>query len=195
MKFLYDFFPILLFFIAYKMYDIFVATAVAIVASFVQVILFWIKHRRFENMQLITLGLIALLGGATLMFQDENFIKWKPSVVNWLFAVVFLGSQWIGEKPLIQRLMEQHIQVDHPRVWTVVNLSWVGFFIFSGLLNLYVAFNFSTDVWVNFKLFGLMGLTFVFVIIQGIYLTQHVIEVEEDNSKEQDAIPATNNNE
>lgn len=193
MKFLYDFFPILLFFIAYKMYDIFVATAVAIVASFVQVMLFWVQHRRFEKMQLVTLALIALLGGATLMFQDENFIKWKPSVVNWLFAVVFLGSQWIGEKPLIQRLMEQHIQVDKQSVWTVVNLSWVGFFVFSGLLNLYVAFNFSTDVWVNFKLFGLMGLTFVFVIAQGIYLTQHVIE-EEDNGEKQ-AVPVANNNE
>ena len=193
MKFLYDFFPILLFFIAYKMYDIFVATAVAIVASFVQVMLFWVQHRRFEKMQLVTLALIALLGGATLMFQDENFIKWKPSVVNWLFAVVFLGSQWIGKKPLIQRLMEQHIQVDKQSVWTVVNLSWVGFFIFSGLLNLYVAFNFSTDVWVNFKLFGLMGLTFVFVIAQGIYLTQHVIE-EEDNGEKQ-AVPVANNNE
>ncbi len=176
MKFLYDFFPILLFFIAYKMYDIFVATAVAIVASFVQVLIFWLKYRRFETMQLVTLGLILLLGGATLLLHDENFIKWKPSIVNWLFAIVFLGSQWIGNKPLIQRLMEQHIQVDKPSVWTVVNLSWVGFFIFSGLLNLYVAFNFSTDVWVNFKLFGLMGLTFIFVIIQGIYLTQHTVE-------------------
>jgi len=193
MKFLYDFFPILLFFIAYKMYGIFVATAVAIAASFAQVMLFWLKHRRFETMQVVTLGLIALLGGATLVFQDENFIKWKPSVVNWLFAAVFLGSQWIGEKPLIQRLMEQHIQVDKQSVWTVVNLSWVGFFIFSGLLNLYVAFNFSTDVWVNFKLFGLMGLTFIFVIAQGIYLTQHVIE-EEDNGEKQ-AVPIANNNE
>lgn len=186
MKFLYDFFPILLFFVAYKMYDIFVATAVAIVAAFVQVMLFWIKHKRFDNMQLVTLGLIVLLGGATLVLYDETFIKWKPSVVNWLFAIVFLGSQWIGSKPIIQRLMEQHIQVDTPQVWTVVNLSWVGFFVFSGLLNLYVAFNFSTDVWVNFKLFGLMGLTFVFVIIQGIYLTKHIVEEESDNFQKED---------
>lgn len=186
MKFLYDFFPILLFFIAYKMYDIFVATAVAIVAAFVQVMLFWVKHKRFDNMQLVTLGLIVLLGGATLLLHDETFIKWKPSIVNWLFAIVFLGSQWIGSKPIIQRLMEQHIQVDTPQVWTVVNLSWVGFFVFSGLLNLYVAFNFSTDVWVNFKLFGLMGLTFVFVIIQGIYLTKHIVEEESDNFQKED---------
>jgi intracellular septation protein len=168
------------------MYDIFVATAVAIVAAFVQVMLFWIKHKRFDNMQLVTLGLIVLLGGATLVLYDETFIKWKPSVVNWLFAIVFLGSQWIGSKPIIQRLMEQHIQVDTPQVWTVVNLSWVGFFVFSGLLNLYVAFNFSTDVWVNFKLFGLMGLTFVFVIIQGIYLTKHIVEEESDNFQKED---------
>ncbi|WP_353571384.1 septation protein A [Candidatus Albibeggiatoa sp. nov. BB20] len=194
MKFLYDFFPILLFFIAYKVYGIFVATAVAIAASFAQVTHYRIKHKRFETMQLVTFGLITVLGGATLILHDENFIKWKPSIVNWLFAVAFLGSQWIGEKPLIQRFMDQHIQVDEPKVWTVVNLSWVGFFIFSGLLNLYVAFNFSTDVWVNFKLFGLMGLTFIFVIIQGIYLTQHVVEVIEEDDKEQ-AVPATNNNE
>lgn len=180
MKFLYDFFPVLLFFIAYKMYDIFVATGVAIVASLLQVGVFWLRYRRFEKMQLITLALIVILGGATLLFQDEAFIMWKPSVVNWLFAAVFLGSQWLAPKPITQLLMEEHLRVDDDSVWTTLNLSWVGFFIFSGIINLYVAYNFSLDFWVNFKLFGLLGLTFIFVILQGIYLAKHVVEDEEE---------------
>ncbi len=110
MKFLFDFFPILLFFIAYKMYDIYVATAVAIVAAALQTLLFWVKHRRFEKMHLITFGLLAVFGGLTLILKDPVFIKWKPTVINWLFATVFLGSHWFGAKPLVQRMMEHAIQ-------------------------------------------------------------------------------------
>lgn len=171
MKFITDFFPIILFFIAYKMYDIYVATAVAIVAALVQVAYAWHKHRRVENMQWITLGLIVVFGGLTLILQDETFIKWKPTVVNWLFAAAFLGSQYIGNKNFIERMMGGN--VDLPKaVWVRLNLSWVAFFIFSGAANLYVAQNFDTDTWVNFKLFGMLGLTFVFIIAQGIYMTR-----------------------
>jgi intracellular septation protein len=182
-KFFIDFFPILLFFIAYKLYGIFVATAVAIVASFVQVGFFWFQHRRFENMHLITLGLIVVLGGATLLLQDETFIKWKPSVVNWAFALAFLGSQFIGKKNLIQRMMEGQVKVSSEQVWSYLNMGWVTFFIVIGLVNLYVAFNFDTDTWVNFKLFGMMGLTLLFVIAQAFYLARYVLEEDVEKSQ------------
>jgi len=182
MKFITDFFPILLFFIAYKMYDIYVATAVAIVASIVQVAYAWHKHRHVENMQWITLALILVFGGLTLAFQDETFIKWKPTVINWLFGIAFLGSQFIGEKNFIERMMGD--KVDLPKViWNKINMSWVGFFIFVGFANIYVAYNFDTDTWVNFKLFGMMGLTFAFVIAQGIYMTRFMNRNALDNEE------------
>lgn len=173
MKFLVDFFPILLFFIAYKFYGIYTATAVAIAASFVQVAAFWLKHRRFENMHLITLGLIVILGGATLYLQDEMFIKWKPTLVNWLFAVAFLGSHYIGKKPLVERMMGSAMELPAP-LWTRLNISWVLFFTVLGVINLYVVYNFDTDTWVNFKLFGMMGLTFAFVIAQAFVLARFI---------------------
>ncbi|MEE9422299.1 MAG: septation protein A [Gammaproteobacteria bacterium] len=175
MKFLYDFFPILLFFIAYKMYDIYVATAVAIAAAFVQTVGYWFKHRRFEKMHLVTFGLLAFFGGLTLILKDPVFIKWKPTVINWLFAVVFTGSLWIGKKPMIERMMSHAIQVDQP-IWNRLNWAWVLFFISMGAINLYVAFNYDEATWVNFKLFGMMGLTFVFVIGQALYLSRYMPE-------------------
>ncbi len=179
MKFLFDFFPILLFFIAFKLYDIYVATAVIIVASIVQISWIWIKQHRVENMHLITLVLVVILGGATLLLHDETFIKWKPTVVNWAFALAFLGSQFIGRKNLLQRMLEKQVIVTVEYVWTRLNLAWVLFFIAMGIINLYVAFNFDTNTWVNFKLFGMMGLTIVFVIAQSFYLARYI--VHDDN--------------
>ncbi len=219
MKFLFDFFPILLFFVAYKTHGIFVATGVAIAASFVQVGVFRWRHGRFETMHLVTLGLIVFLGGATLLFQDKQFIMWKPTVLNWLFALVFLGSHFIGKKPLAERLMGKTIQVPAP-IWTRLNISWIIFFLAIGLANLYVANDFfqaeaalkavsgmpvgditeaeacaerfqgnafdlcleaksREDTWVNFKLFGMLGLTFAFVIGQAFYLARHMSEEDE----------------
>lgn len=172
MKLLFDFFPILLFFIAYKLYGIYVATAVAIAASFLQVGLFWLKHRRFENMHLITLVLIAVLGGATLFLQNEMFIKWKPSVLNWVFGLVFLGSQFIGRKNITERMLGKNISLPAP-VWTRLNLSWVVFFMVMGFANLYVVYSFDTNTWVNFKLFGMMGLTLAFAFGQAAYLYRY----------------------
>ncbi len=199
MKLLFDFLPVLLFFITFKFYADFVdkdsqlgfipggtegaiyaATLVAIIASAAQVLLFWLKHRRFEKMHLITLGLITVLGGATLLFQDETFIKWKPTAVNWMFAVAFLGSQFIGSKPLVQRMMEANIELDEPRVWTRLNVAWVVFFTLMGIVNIYVAYNYSTEFWVNFKLFGLLGLTLLFVIGQAFFLAKHIVAEDED---------------
>jgi intracellular septation protein len=202
MKFLFDLFPVLLFFLTFKFYGdlvgpesslclagvcieggeagaIYAATIVAILSSFIQVGWFWLRHRRFENMHLVTLVLMVVLGGATIAFHNEAFIKWKPTLVNWLFAAVFLGSHFIGGKPLIQRMMEKAVTLTDAEVWKRLSLAWIGFFVSVGLLNLYVAFNFDTDVWVNFKLFGLMGLTLLFVVAQAFYLTRYMVPEEE----------------
>jgi intracellular septation protein len=173
MKFLFDLLPVLLFFIAYKLYDIYVATAVVMVASAVQVSWIWIRHRRVERMPLITLALIVVLGGATLLLQDEVFIKWKPTVVNWLFAAVFLASRFVGRRTLLERMMGGNLKLPAP-VWARLNLAWVIFFAAVGGLNLYVAFNFETQTWVDFKLFGMLGLTLAFVIAQAFYLARHL---------------------
>ncbi len=173
MKFLFDFLPIVLFFAAYKLYDIYVATAVAIVASILQVGWVWCRHGKVENMYWITLGVIVVFGGLTLLLHDETFIKWKPTLVNWLFAAAFLGSQFIGKQSLLKRMMAANISLPEP-IWLRLNMSWVSFFVTMGAANLYVAFNYDTDTWVNFKLFGMMGLTVVFIIAQAFYLSRHI---------------------
>ena len=177
MKFLADFFPILLFFIAYKMYDLYVATAVIIAASLVQISYAWLKHRKVEKMHLITFAMVAIFGGLTLFLQDEMFIKWKPSVINWLFAIAFIGSQYIGEKTFIERMLGGNIQLPRNN-WVKLNFSWAMFFASLGFINLYVVYNFDTDTWVNFKLFGMTGLTFAFVLAQGIFLMKFMKQQE-----------------
>ena len=153
---------------------IYMATLTAIVATFVQVSLTVIVSRKVEKMHIITLILLVVFGGATLLLKDPVFIKWKPTAINWLFAIVFLGSQFIGKKPLVQRMMGHAIDITERSVWLKLNMAWIGFFIFSGVANLIVAFNFSEDIWVDFKLFGLMGLTLIFVIGQAFYLTKYM---------------------
>lgn len=183
MKLLLDFFPVILFFIAFKMYDIYVATAVAIAASIVQVAYVYIRNKRVEKMHLITLGLIVILGGATLVLQDEAFIKWKPTIVNWGFALVFFGSHFIGKKSIIRRMMDSAISMPD-FAWLRLSQMWISFFIFSGIANLYVAYNFDTDTWVNFKLFGLMGLTVAFLVLQVIYINRHMEKESDEDEKE-----------
>ena len=181
MKFLYDLFPLLLFFVAFKYYDIYTATAVAIVASFVQVGLFWFKHRRFETMQVVTLGVIAVFGGMTLLLHDETFIKWKPTLVYWILAILLFGSQWLGKKTIIERMLGAQIAVPD-LVWKRLNLSWGFFFALLGVLNLYVAFYYGLDqdaetrrnIWVNFKVFGLLGITLVFTVAQAFVMAKHI---------------------
>lgn len=182
MKILFDFFPILLFFITFKLYDdptqgVLAATGVAIVATFIQVAIVWVRRHQVENMHLITLALIVVLGGATLMLRDEIYIKWKPTAVNWLFAAVFMASQFVGRKSLVQRMLEGNFALQSA-VWKRLNASWVVFFLLMGLLNLFVVYNFDTDTWVNFKLFGLLGLTLLFVLAQSLYLVRHVKQDE-----------------
>ncbi len=181
MKFLFDFFPVLLFFVAYKMYDIYVATAVAIAASIIQVGFYWLQHRKFEKMHLVTLVLITVLGGATLILQDETFIMWKPSVINWAFAIAFVGSQFIGKKPIVQRMMEGAVSLPD-KIWHRLSYAWSLFFILLGVLNIYVAYNYDLDTWVNFKLFGLTGLSFLFIILQAFYIGKYIEEPKDDDT-------------
>lgn len=184
MKFLHDLFPVILFFIAYKLYDFYVATAVIIAATLVQVSIGWLRHRKVEKMHLITLLLVVLFGGLTLYLQDPMFLKWKPTVVNWLFALVFLGSQFVGRKPLVERMMGNSVSLPGP-VWTRLNIAWTLFFIAMGAANLYVAFTYSEETWVNFKLFGMMGMTFLFIILQAFYLARYMSEPERETTTEE----------
>jgi intracellular septation protein len=199
MKFLFDFFPVLLFFVVYKFYveipaqavstingltqlslipahqgdAIYLATAVAIAASFVQVTAFWLRHRHFEKMHVISLVIITLFGGATLALQDPVFIKWKPTILNWVFALAFIASQFVGKKTLTERMMGHAINVP-AAIWLRVNLAWGAFFLFAGLANIYVAYTFSEAFWVDFKLFGLLGLTLLFAFGQAFYLVRFI---------------------
>ena len=215
MKFLADFFPVILFFIAYKIYGIYIATGVAIASSVIQVAYGWFRKGHMEKMHLITLAILVVFGGLTILLQDRTFIMWKPSVINWLFGLVFLASQYIGKKPLVQRMMESSIDVPD-LIWKRLNLLWGLFFVILGFLNLYVASDFfaaeqqlmeltglqqidfddcqsqfqgnelemcntahSLEAsWVNFKLFGMMGLTLGFIVLQAFYLARHMREPE-----------------
>jgi intracellular septation protein len=177
MKFLFDIFPVILFFAAFKFYDIYVATAVAIAATTLQIGWGWFRHRKVDNMQWISLGLIMVFGGATLLLRDETFIKWKPTVLFWLFAVVLLVAEHGFRKNLIRSMMDKQVTAPDP-VWRKLLLAWIGFFTVMGVLNLYVAYGFSTDIWVNFKLFGGIGLMILFVIAQAVLLAPHIKEKE-----------------
>jgi intracellular septation protein len=183
MKFLFDFFPLIAFYAAYQLYKsyydsenaIFAATAAIIVATIFQVAYNWLKHRKIEKMHIITVVLVTVFGGLTLILHDPAFIKWKVSVVNWLFGIVLIGSQFIGDKPIIERMLSNAIDV--PRnIWLKLNITWALFFISMGFLNVYIFKNFDEETWVGFKVYGMLGLTFVFVVIQGIYLSRHIVE-------------------
>jgi intracellular septation protein len=212
MKQLFDFFPILLFFVLYKFYldlpdefiltinawvplmeltpgessdAIYLATLAAILATLIQVAAAAIVVKKVEKMPLITLALLIFFGGATLALKDPLF----PTAINWLFGLVFLGSQFIGDKPLIQRMMGKAIEIREQRVWRQLNLAWVGFFVVAGIANMIVApeidplgLQFSEDTWVDFKLFGLMGMTLAFVVAQAFYLARYMPNTDEETS-------------
>ncbi|MCL5260861.1 MAG: septation protein A [Gammaproteobacteria bacterium] len=171
MKLLFDFLPIVAFFVCYKFFGIFVATAIAMIIVSAQVLLFWLQHRRFELTQIITLVLILIFGGATLFSHNEMFIKWKPTALYWIFAIVFIASNLIGKKPVIEHLMGGKISLPK-NVWSRLNISWAIFFSMMGIINIYVAYKFNTNTWVNFKLFGILGGTLLFGILQSVYITK-----------------------
>jgi intracellular septation protein len=173
MKFLFDLLPVALFFVAFKIAGIYAATAVAIVASLLQVGWLKLRKQRVHPMLWASVGIIAVFGGATLFLQDETFIKWKPTVLYWLFGVVLASAAVLFRRNLIRVMLSEQVQLPE-RIWQRLNWSWVAFFAFMGGLNLYVAYNYSTDLWVNFKLFGGMGLMLAFVVIQSLVLAKYM---------------------
>ncbi len=180
MKLLFDLFPVILFFITFKFAGVFAATAAAIVATFAQVA--WVKHRhgKVDTMLWVSLGIITVFGGATLLLHDETFIKWKPTILYWFFSAALLLSPVLFKKNLMRTLLGEKMALPDP-VWGNLNLAWGAFFAVLGVVNLYVAFNFSTDTWVNFKLFGATGLMLLFIIAQAALLAKYV---EEDKKED-----------
>ncbi len=178
MKFFFDLFPVILFFVTFKLYGVFMATAVAIGATFVQIGWLWFRHRKVETMMWVNLGVITIFGGATLAFQDEMFIKWKPTVLYWLIALALLISNYAFQKNLIRMMLEKQMALPQ-KIWEHLNNSWVIFFVLMGCLNLYVAFGYELDTWVTFKLFGSTGIMLVFVVLQILMLGKHIRAQEE----------------
>jgi intracellular septation protein len=177
MKQLFEFIPLLLFFITYKYYDIYVATGVIIVATIIQVSYTWFRYRQVEIMQWITLGLILVMGGATILLHNEQFIKWKLSIIEWLFGLAFFGSQFIGKKPFVERMMSKTLTLPAP-IWRRLNLMWAAFFTSIGCLNVFVIYHFNTDDWVTFKTFIVPGLMVLFILLQLLFLYKHIPETE-----------------
>ena len=175
MKFLFDTFPVILFFVAFKLYGIYVATAVAMGATVIQIAWVWMRHRKVDNMLWVSLAVILVFGGATLLLQDETFIKWKPTVLYWLFAVTLATAAVGFKKNLIRTMLEKQVSMPDA-IWSKLLASWILFFAAMGVINLLVAYNFSTDAWVDFKLFGGIGLMLVFVALQAVLLARHVEE-------------------
>ena len=175
-KWLFDLLPVILFFAAFKLADIYIATAVAIAASVLQIGWLLARKRPVDTMQWVGLIIIVVFGGMTLLLRDESFIKWKPTLLYWSFAIALGGAGLLGKSPLKQ-LMGHQMQLPDA-IWRRLNLIWCAFFALMGIINLWVAWQFNTDAWVNFKLFGTTGATIVFIIAQGFYLSAHLQEPE-----------------
>ena len=170
MQLLLDFLPILAFFIAYKLRGIYVATAILMVAMPIQCLLVWILKRKINTMLLISTALVLVFGTFTLLVHDKVFIQWKMTVLDWLFALAFVVAPYFGGQTLVQRLMGAQVSLPAQH-WTTLNRMWVGYFLVMGGLNVYVMYHFDEATWVNFKMFGTLGLTLAFVVIQGIWLS------------------------
>lgn len=179
MSFFYDLLPVVLFFIAYKMSGIYVATTVLIVGVVAQTAISWFRHRKVSPMLLTSAVLVLVFGGLTLWIHDATFIKWKPTIVNLLFAGAFLASHFIKGPTIVQRLMGEQMKLEPESLWRRLSFMWIAFFVVSALLNLYVAYSFSEEAWVNFKLFGMIGLTIVFAMVQGYWLSR---KLEQSNA-------------
>jgi intracellular septation protein len=209
MKLFFDFLPIILFFGAFKLADmnaeaaaryatehlgfvvsggvvgvneapVLLATVVVMVATLVQIAVLLAMRRKVDTMLWVTFGLIVVLGGATVWFHDPTFIKWKPSALDWAMAFALWVSQAFFRKNLLQVLIGAQLELPKP-VWQRLNWAWIGFFVLMGILNLYVAYHYSTSVWATFKVFGLTGLMLLFMVAQGFYISRHL--------KEEDALP------
>ena len=186
MKQFLEFLPLLLFFAVYYLYGIYPATLAAIIGSALVVGWGLWRYRKLETVPLVTLVVILVMGGLTLYLQDPVFIMWKPTLVSWALTLVLLATQYFTSKTALERLLGEKLPLP-PTTWRRVNLAWALFFFASGLLNLYVAFYFGTDldeetrtdIWVNFKVFGLTGLSLLFIIIQTVLLSKHIQTAEQ----------------
>lgn len=173
MKFLFDLFPVILFFIAFKFFGIFTATAVAMLATIGQILYVKMRHGTVDKMLLISGVIITIFGGATLMLKDPQFIQWKPTILYWIMAAGILGAQAFFNKNPIRSLMEKQIRLPDT-VWSKLNIAWAVLFLGLGFLNLYVAYHFSQDLWVDFKLFGITGIMFIFILLQTVYIRKYL---------------------
>ncbi len=173
MKQFFDFIPLLVFFAVYKFYDIYTATAALMVVTVLQIAITWFTLRKLEKMHLITLGMVLVFGGFTLFFHDDAFIKWKVTVINLLFSAALLVSQFVLKKPLIKQMLGKEMQLPDA-IWSRVNLAWAGFFAVAAATNTYIAFHLPQEVWVNFKVFGLLGMTLLFTVATVFYLYRHL---------------------
>lgn len=161
------------------------ATAVLIPLTGLQVAITYCLWKKIENMHLISFFMVLILGSLTVILRDKTFIQWKPTLLNWLFAVVFLGSHYIGNKPIVERLMDSSIHLPKT-LWLKLSYAWIVFFCAAGTANLLVANLFSEEFWVNFKLFGMLGLTLIFIVVQGIFLAPHLQQIEKNSEKTRD---------
>ena len=173
MKLFLDFFPIVLFFVAFKLANIYVATGVAIAATVAQIA--WLRYStgKVEPMQWLSLGIIVLFGGATILAHDDTFIKWKPTVLYWMMGGALAGGMLFFRKNFLKSLMGTQLELPEP-AWRAMSWSWATFFACMGVLNLWVAFHYDTNTWVNFKLFGGLGLMLLFVLGQAVYLGRYM---------------------
>ena len=183
-----DFLPVLAFVLAYWLTkDLYVAILVIMIAVVIQLAITWLITRTIPGMLLISAALVIGLGGISLWLNNPLIFKWKPTVLYWLLAALFLGSQFIGDNPLAQRLLqsisEEPLHLSN-QDWATLSLMWFGFFFIAGTANIVVAYSFEEAVWVNFKLFGLIGLTLAFLILQAVWITQRLPDQEVEHEQE-----------
>jgi intracellular septation protein len=182
MQAFFDLLPVLAFFIAYWLTDFQTAVAVIMIAMIIQIILTRLITGTVSKTLIFSGGLVVGLGGISLLLQNELIFKWKPTVLNWIFGLVFLGSRYIGEKPAVRRILEPASKYQirlSSADWQRLNLMWIIYFAFAGTANIFVAYTFSEAVWVNFKLFGLLAMTVVFVVFQTAWLSRHGTETDD----------------
>lgn len=183
MKFLIDLIPFLCFYIAYQLYGFYVATAVIIVACTIQTLALWIINRRIDKLQGIITAMIWIFGGASLLLHDPIFLQYKVSIFYWILAAIFFYTQYFTTNKALQFLLDKQLSLPK-KIWSQLNISWGAFFLFMGLLNLYVIYHYSMNMWVNFKMFGTLILTFIFIIIQSIYMAKHIIDPDKTNESQ-----------
>ncbi|MBA0215900.1 septation protein A [Pectobacterium brasiliense] len=183
MKQLLDFIPLVVFFAAYKLYDIYIASGALIAATALSLVVTWVMYRKIEKMTLVTFAMVVVFGSLTLVFHNDLFIKWKVTIIYALFSAALLVSQFVMKQTLIQKMLGKELTLPQP-VWGKLNFAWAMFFLVCGLVNIYIAFWLPQNVWVNFKVFGLTGVTLLFTLICGVYIYRHLPSDQEKSEEE-----------